>query len=65
MHLAGGGLGVAIAIHFVKYYTNFYKFDQIGTVWLISTAVCDSAIAISLTWHLVSTPSASIPRARC
>ncbi|GJE93552.1 hypothetical protein PsYK624_097110 [Phanerochaete sordida] len=47
-----GGLGVAIAIHFVKYYENFDKFDQVGTIWLISTAVCDSAIAISLTWHL-------------
>ena len=51
--LAGGGLGVAIAIHFVKYYTNFDKFNQTGTIWLISTALCDSAIAIALTWHLV------------
>lgn len=47
-----GGLGVAIAIHFVKYYTNFEKFNQTGTIWLISTALCDSAIAIALTWHL-------------
>ncbi|THG93699.1 hypothetical protein EW026_g7605 [Hermanssonia centrifuga] len=47
-----GGLGVAIAIHFVKLFENFYKFDQIGTIWLISTAVCDTAIALTLTWHL-------------
>ena len=45
---------MAIAIHFVKFYEDFYKFDQIGTIWLISTAVCDATIAITLTWFLVS-----------
>jgi hypothetical protein len=50
-----GGLGVAIAIKFVKYYKDFNKFDQVGTIWLISTAVCDVTISASLTWYLVST----------
>lgn len=49
-----GGLAVAVAIRYVKLFADFYKFDQVGTIWLISTAVCDTAIAISLTWHLVS-----------
>lgn len=47
-----GGLGTAIAIGFVKLYSKFYKFDQIATVWLISTAICDCAIAGCLTWYL-------------
>lgn len=47
-------MGVAIAIRFVKFYSDFNKFDQIGIVWLISTAVCDTTIALALTWHLVS-----------
>ncbi|EKM51211.1 uncharacterized protein PHACADRAFT_177877 [Phanerochaete carnosa HHB-10118-sp] len=49
-----GGLDAAVTIHHVKYYSNFYKLDPAVTVWLISTAFCDSAIAIALTWHLVS-----------
>ncbi|KIP05244.1 hypothetical protein PHLGIDRAFT_92432 [Phlebiopsis gigantea 11061_1 CR5-6] len=47
-----GGLGTAIAVVWVKHYTNFSKFDQVGIVWLISTAVCDTAITASLTWFL-------------
>lgn len=53
-HLVGG-LGVAIAITFVKFYKDFSKFDQVGAVWLVCTAVCDVTIATSLTWYLVST----------
>ncbi|EKM51209.1 uncharacterized protein PHACADRAFT_213079 [Phanerochaete carnosa HHB-10118-sp] len=47
-----GGLGTAIAIHFVKQYKNFYKFDSIVAVWLASMAVCDTVIAIAMTWRL-------------
>ncbi|KAI0084369.1 hypothetical protein BDY19DRAFT_534895 [Irpex rosettiformis] len=47
-----GGLGVAIAITFVKFYKDFGKFDQVGAVWLVSTAVCDVTIASTLTWYL-------------
>ncbi|KAI0685098.1 hypothetical protein BC835DRAFT_1291038 [Cytidiella melzeri] len=47
-----GGLGVAIAIHYVKYFQDFHKFDQVGSIWLVSTAVCDVAISGSLTWYL-------------
>ncbi|KAI0804514.1 hypothetical protein BC629DRAFT_1590781 [Irpex lacteus] len=47
-----GGLGVAIAITFVKFYKDFSKFDQVGAVWLVCTAVCDVTIATSLTWYL-------------
>ena len=50
-------MGTAIAAHYVKYYADFYKFDQITTIWLISSAVCDATIALSLTWYLVSLSS--------
>ncbi len=53
-HLVGG-LGVAIAITFVKFYKDFSKFDQVGAVWLVCTALCDVTIATSLTWYLVRT----------
>ncbi|KAJ3531231.1 hypothetical protein NM688_g7603 [Phlebia brevispora] len=47
-----GGIGTAIAIHFVPEFVDFQKFKVVVIIWLISAAVCDSAIAASLTWHL-------------
>ncbi|EKM51210.1 uncharacterized protein PHACADRAFT_200032 [Phanerochaete carnosa HHB-10118-sp] len=47
-----GGLGVAIAVVWVQHYSDFSKFDQTGAIWLVSTAVCDTTIAVALTWHL-------------
>ncbi|KAJ3537853.1 hypothetical protein NM688_g6611 [Phlebia brevispora] len=47
-----GGLGTAIAIPWVGRYSLFYRFDQVATVWLIATAICDTVIALSLTWYL-------------
>lgn len=49
-----GGIGVGIALTYVRNYVDFHKFNQVGTIWLISTAVCDLLIACTLTWHLVS-----------
>lgn len=35
-------------------FTHFQKFEVIVIVWLAFSAVADTAIAISLVWHLVS-----------
>ncbi|KAF7793528.1 hypothetical protein EIP86_004642 [Pleurotus ostreatoroseus] len=47
-----GGIGTAIAIHFVPEFTQFQKFQVVVIVWLICAAVCDATITIALTWHL-------------
>lgn len=47
-----GGIGTAIYIHYIPHFEDFQKFEAIVIMWLISAAVCDSAITIALTWHL-------------
>lgn len=47
-----GGVGAAIYAHFVPRFDQFSKFQWLVTIWLICTAVCDTTITISLTWHL-------------
>ncbi|EKM52683.1 uncharacterized protein PHACADRAFT_261275 [Phanerochaete carnosa HHB-10118-sp] len=47
-----GGVGTAIAIHFVPQFEQFQKFEVIVIIWLIGAAVCDAMITLSLTWHL-------------
>lgn len=49
-----GGVGTAIAIHYVPEFVQFQKFQAIVIVWLILAAICDLTITISLTLHLVS-----------
>lgn len=34
-------------------FTHFHKFEVIVIIWLAFSAVADTAIAISLVWHLV------------
>ena len=48
-----GGIGTAVAIHYVPEFTEFQKFQVVVIVWLICAVICDSAITLSLTWHLV------------
>ncbi|TFK48692.1 hypothetical protein OE88DRAFT_489007 [Heliocybe sulcata] len=47
-----GGLGTAIGVTIVPHFAEFQKFQPIVIVWLISNAICDLIITISLTWHL-------------
>ncbi|KAJ3539725.1 hypothetical protein NM688_g6324 [Phlebia brevispora] len=47
-----GGIGTAVAIHYVPEFTEFQKFQVVVIVWLICAVICDSAITLSLTWHL-------------
>lgn len=51
--IIGGGIGTAIAIHFVPQFADFQKFQAIVIVWSVCAMVADSTIALSLTWHLV------------
>ncbi|KIP06403.1 hypothetical protein PHLGIDRAFT_128315 [Phlebiopsis gigantea 11061_1 CR5-6] len=47
-----GGIGTAIAIHYVPQFEEFQKFRVVVIIWLIGAAICDSTITLSLTWHL-------------
>lgn len=47
-----GGVGTAIAIHFVPQFEQFQKFQVVVIIWLIGAAICDSTITLALTWHL-------------
>ncbi|EMD32711.1 hypothetical protein CERSUDRAFT_99088 [Gelatoporia subvermispora B] len=47
-----GGLGTAIAIHYVPDFLEFERFRAVVIVWLILAAVCDTTITVSLTLHL-------------
>ncbi|EMD35143.1 hypothetical protein CERSUDRAFT_97065 [Gelatoporia subvermispora B] len=47
-----GGLGTAIAIHYVPEFIEFQKFQAVVIIWLILAAICDTTITISLTIHL-------------
>ena len=48
-----GGIGTAIAIHYVPIFIEFRKFKEVVIVWLIGAAVCDVAITIALSLYLV------------
>ncbi|EPS93384.1 hypothetical protein FOMPIDRAFT_131067 [Fomitopsis schrenkii] len=47
-----GGIGTAIAVGMFPEFTHFHKFEVIVIIWLAFSAVADTAIAISLVWHL-------------
>ncbi|KAJ3559025.1 hypothetical protein NM688_g590 [Phlebia brevispora] len=48
-----GGLGTAIAIHFVSDFLEFHRFKVIMIIWLVSAVVCDTTIAVSLSTYLL------------
>ena len=49
-----GGIGTAIAIHFVPHFDEFQKFQTVVIIWRVSAAICDLSITFALLWRLVS-----------
>jgi hypothetical protein len=47
-----GGIGTSIALLWVETYARYSEFRQIAVIWLLSGAVGDIAISVSLTYHL-------------
>ncbi|KAI0787227.1 hypothetical protein BC629DRAFT_498007 [Irpex lacteus] len=47
-----GGIGVAVAIHFIPAFADFLKFKAAVIIWLAFSAAADVLIAVSLVWYL-------------
>ncbi|KAI0692569.1 hypothetical protein BC835DRAFT_1277494 [Cytidiella melzeri] len=47
-----GGLGTSIACGIVPEFVQFRRFQVVVIVWLTCSAVADTAITLSLVWHL-------------
>ncbi|THG93700.1 hypothetical protein EW026_g7604 [Hermanssonia centrifuga] len=47
-----GGLATAVSVQASKSYAKLDRFDPNVAIWLISTAICDTIIAVTLTWHM-------------
>jgi len=47
-----GSFATAAAVHWVPRFQDFQKVQGLVSLWLGSTAACDVAITIALTWHL-------------
>ncbi|THG96863.1 hypothetical protein EW026_g5047 [Hermanssonia centrifuga] len=47
-----GGLGTAIAVGMIPEFVHFQKFEVIVIIWLVFSALADTAITLALTWHL-------------